>query len=143
MSLSIIFGPKIVEFMLTLKCSHTGFILIHWLNYLRWYFFRKSSVFADSLISTNFNQLKFGVFSFTQFVFEMWSQIDVSLVLFLSIGKIPVRLNIGLMLFASCFVSYMLRVNMSINILAMVHHSEVEVHDDHNVTAIVEPDVSN
>lgn len=55
----------------------------------------------------------------------------------LFLGKIPSRLNIGLMLFASCFVSYMLRVNMSINILSMVHHYE------HNVTANAEPDVSN
>lgn len=60
----------------------------------------------------------------------------------LTIGKIPTRLNVGLMLFASCFVSYMLRVNMSINILAMVHHSEVEVLGDDNITAIVEPNVS-
>lgn len=45
-------------------------------------------------------------------------------------------------MFAACFVSYMLRVNMSINILAMVHHHEVEVLGDGNITAIVEPDVS-
>lgn len=60
-----------------------------------------------------------------------------------SIGSISTRFNIGLMLFASCFVSYMLRVNMSINILAMVHHQEVEVLGDDNITAIVEPNVSN
>lgn len=36
----------------------------------------------------------------------------------------------------------MLRVNMSINILAMVHHHEVEVIGDDNITAIVEPNVS-
>lgn len=58
------------------------------------------------------------------------------------VGKISTRFNVGLMLFLSCFVSYMLRVNMSINILAMVHHHEVEVVGDENVTAIVEPDVS-
>lgn len=57
-------------------------------------------------------------------------------------GKISVRLYVGLMLFASCFVSYMLRVNMSINILAMVHHHEIEMIGD-NITAIVEPNVSN
>ncbi|XP_021706133.1 sialin [Aedes aegypti] len=34
--------------------------------------------------------------------------------------RIPTRLNIGIMLFMSCFVSYMLRVNMSVNLLAMV-----------------------
>lgn len=66
-------------------------------------------------------------------------------------GKIPARLNIGLMLFASCFVSYMLRVNMSINILSMVHHPEehiVEEHqpeeiEEHNTTIVTaNPDVS-
>lgn len=54
-------------------------------------------------------------------------------------------MNIGLMLFAACFVSYMLRVNMSINILAMVHQTnQVEAFDDGdgNHTAAVEPDVS-
>lgn len=35
-------------------------------------------------------------------------------------GRIPARLNIGLMLFFACFITYMLRVNMSINILGMV-----------------------
>ncbi|GAB0086051.1 sialin [Sergentomyia squamirostris] len=34
--------------------------------------------------------------------------------------KVPARLNIGLMLFLGCFITYMIRVNMSINILAMV-----------------------
>lgn len=52
-------------------------------------------------------------------------------------AKIPVRLNIGLMLFAACFVSYMLRVNMSINILAMVKSSSYA-----NATAPVDIDVS-
>lgn len=33
---------------------------------------------------------------------------------------IPTRFNIGMMLFMSCFVTYMLRVNMSVNLLAMV-----------------------
>lgn len=52
------------------------------------------------------------------------------------------------MLFASCFVSYMLRVNMSINILAMVHHPENHEHhegetpEEHNSSAVIEPDVS-
>ncbi|XP_055314147.1 sialin-like isoform X2 [Sitodiplosis mosellana] len=58
---------------------------------------------------------------------------------FRNFGKISTRLYVGLMLFASCFVSYMLRVNMSINILAMVHHQEVEMIGDDNITAIVEP----
>ncbi|XP_055598417.1 sialin-like [Uranotaenia lowii] len=35
--------------------------------------------------------------------------------------RIPTRFNVGMMLFMSCFVSYMLRVNMSVNILAMVN----------------------
>uniref|UniRef100_A0A1L8DEH7 Putative permease of the major facilitator superfamily protein n=2 Tax=Nyssomyia neivai TaxID=330878 RepID=A0A1L8DEH7_9DIPT len=34
--------------------------------------------------------------------------------------KVPARLNIGFMLFLGCFITYMVRVNMSINILAMV-----------------------
>lgn len=37
----------------------------------------------------------------------------------------------------------MIRVNMSINILAMVHHHEVDIIGDDNITAIVEPNVSN
>lgn len=32
----------------------------------------------------------------------------------------PTRLYIGVMLFMACFVTYMLRVNMSLNLLAMV-----------------------
>ncbi|KAI5642163.1 major facilitator superfamily domain-containing protein [Phthorimaea operculella] len=34
--------------------------------------------------------------------------------------SVPARLNVGLMLFLACFVNYMLRVNMSVNIIAMV-----------------------
>lgn len=34
--------------------------------------------------------------------------------------KIPTRLNVAILLFMACFISYMLRVNMSINILGMV-----------------------
>ncbi|XP_013180216.1 PREDICTED: uncharacterized transporter slc-17.2-like [Papilio xuthus] len=33
---------------------------------------------------------------------------------------IPARLNLGLMIFTSCWVVYMLRVNMSLNLIAMV-----------------------
>ncbi|XP_055625542.1 sialin-like [Toxorhynchites rutilus septentrionalis] len=41
-----------------------------------------------------------------------------------AIGRIPTRFNIAIMLFMSCFVSYMLRVNMSVNILAMVNPTQ-------------------
>lgn len=34
--------------------------------------------------------------------------------------NIPVRLYVGVMIFVSCVISYMLRTNLSINILAMV-----------------------
>ncbi|XP_062555464.1 sialin-like [Armigeres subalbatus] len=37
-----------------------------------------------------------------------------------SADHIPTRFNVAIMLFLACFVSYMLRVNMSVNILAMV-----------------------
>lgn len=50
-------------------------------------------------------------------------------------GGIPTRLHIAAMLFFACFFSYMLRVNMSINLLAMVNHYDV------NGTLIAEPDV--
>ncbi|XP_041982129.1 putative inorganic phosphate cotransporter [Aricia agestis] len=33
---------------------------------------------------------------------------------------VPARLNVGVMLFLACWVNYMLRVNMSVNIIAMV-----------------------
>lgn len=36
------------------------------------------------------------------------------------LGLIPVRALIATQLFLACFVSYMLRVNMSLNIIAMV-----------------------
>lgn len=38
-------------------------------------------------------------------------------------GLIPVRALIATQLFLACFVSYMLRVNMSLNIIAMVETS--------------------
>lgn len=38
---------------------------------------------------------------------------------FVALAKIPVRLNVGVMLFMASFVSYMLRVNFSIIIIAM------------------------
>lgn len=39
--------------------------------------------------------------------------------------SIPVRLNLGIMMFMACFSSYMLRVNISINILAMTRPTPV------------------
>lgn len=54
--------------------------------------------------------------------------------------RIPARLNIGLMLFSACFISYMLRVNMSINILAMVK-SKPSINETE--TTPIEHDVSN
>ncbi|XP_058462887.1 sialin-like [Malaya genurostris] len=38
-----------------------------------------------------------------------------------TVDGIPTRFNVAIMLFMSCFISYMLRVNMSVNILAMVY----------------------
>lgn len=35
--------------------------------------------------------------------------------------NVPVRLSVGIMLLMASFTSYLLRVNMSINILGMVH----------------------
>lgn len=36
------------------------------------------------------------------------------------LGSIPTRMVIGIMIFMACLFSYMLRVNMSINLIAMV-----------------------
>lgn len=52
--------------------------------------------------------------------------------------KIPTRFNVGVMLFMACFISYMLRVNMSINILAMVEPTNL--HE--NKTLAAAPNVS-
>lgn len=41
-------------------------------------------------------------------------------------GKIPVRLNVGIMLFMASFISYMLRVNFSIIIIAMTSTNATE-----------------
>lgn len=48
---------------------------------------------------------------------------------------IPTRLNVALMIFLSCFISYMMRVNLSINIIAMVQQKS---DDGGNSTEIVE-----
>lgn len=55
------------------------------------------------------------------------------------INKIPVRLNIGIMFFFGAFFSYIMRVNMSISILAMVQSTI----PDENGTIPELPDVNN
>lgn len=50
-------------------------------------------------------------------------------------GRIPARFNVGLMLFMACFTAYMLRTNISINLIAMVE-------DTNNSTNGSLPDVS-
>lgn len=52
-----------------------------------------------------------------------------------NIANVPTRFSIAVMLFFACFFSYMLRVNMSINVLAMVQHT------DENGTVIEEENV--
>lgn len=57
--------------------------------------------------------------------------------------SIPTRLNVGLMLFLACFMSYMLRVNMSINILGMVEPGQLnenKTQPDHvpDVSVLIE-----
>lgn len=52
----------------------------------------------------------------------------------------PVRVNIGLMCFVGCLIAYMLRVNLSINILAMrMPNNSSEVEGNSSITAL--PDV--
>lgn len=46
---------------------------------------------------------------------------------------IPTRLNVACMLFVSCLIAYVNRVNLSVNILAMVRQNGVAVHyQNHN-----------
>ncbi|KAJ6646704.1 Sialin [Pseudolycoriella hygida] len=47
--------------------------------------------------------------------------------------KIPTRFNVAVMLFMACFISYMLRVNISINILAMVEPTNL--HENKTLAA--------
>lgn len=54
--------------------------------------------------------------------------------------KIPARLNVGVMLFMACFITYMLRVNISINIIAMV--KDTTIINANNTNNISLPDVS-
>jgi hypothetical protein len=51
------------------------------------------------------------------------------------LGKIPARFNVAVMLFMACFTAYMLRTNISINLIAMVQ-------DSNNSTNGSLPDVS-
>lgn len=48
-------------------------------------------------------------------------------------GQVPVRFNVAIMIFMTCFISYMLRVNISINILGMAYpanqNETVEIPD--------------
>ncbi|XP_073961716.1 sialin-like isoform X1 [Choristoneura fumiferana] len=48
------------------------------------------------------------------------------------IGAVPVRFNLWIMIFTSCWVVYMLRVNMSLNIIAMVP----QTHSTSNTTSV-------
>lgn len=50
-------------------------------------------------------------------------------------GNIPVRFYVAVMIFVSCIMSYMLRTNLSINILAMVESTGNT--DPTNGTALV------
>ncbi|XP_041783948.1 sialin-like [Anopheles merus] len=53
-----------------------------------------------------------------------------------AIDRIPTRFNVSIMLFMACLISYMLRVNMSVNILAMVQPIQSNIKQsaplDHN-----------
>lgn len=54
----------------------------------------------------------------------------------------PVRVNIGIMCFVGCLIAYMLRVNLSITILAMtVPRTAIENSIDDNSTIADIPDV--
>lgn len=50
----------------------------------------------------------------------------------------PKRVNLAIMLFMACLLSYMMRVNLSINIIAMV--DDTSSHENGTVEAL--PDVS-
>lgn len=53
-----------------------------------------------------------------------------------------VRVKIAIMCFIACLVSYMLRVNLSITILAMIVPRVIEISEDVNSTIFL-PDVSD
>lgn len=55
--------------------------------------------------------------------------------------KIPTRLNVGVMMFTGCFIAYMLRVNLSINILAMVEPQTLPLHLNSTTDFTTKPDV--
>lgn len=58
---------------------------------------------------------------------------------FVSLAKIPVRLNVGIMLFMASFTSYMLRVNFSIIIIAMTKLSPPVSSGNGTESLIVDP----
>lgn len=68
-----------------------------------------------------------------QFIEKYECNFDLSNFINLIPDKIPARFNVGVMLFMTCFASYMLRVNISIIILGMIVPT--------NSSAVV-PDVS-
>ncbi|XP_055698836.1 sialin-like [Phlebotomus papatasi] len=53
------------------------------------------------------------------------------------LGRLPVRLNVGVMIFLSCMTSYMLRVNFSIAILAMVVPSSPSLLNGTDITGVL------
>lgn len=53
----------------------------------------------------------------------IFSSFLFSIFYLLRLEKIPARFNVGLMLFMACFTSYMLRTNISINLIAMVQET--------------------
>lgn len=60
-----------------------------------------------------------------------------NLIYYLHIGNYPIRLIIGILLFLASFTSYILRVNMSINILGMVYPTHHHHHNDTTANSTV------
>lgn len=74
----------------------------------------------------------------------LWSSLIICYENVLNLGLyftdfMPARLNVGIMVFFACFFTYMLRANMSINLLAMVQPT---ASLDLNTTAADPPDVN-
>ncbi|XP_045500567.1 putative inorganic phosphate cotransporter [Colias croceus] len=55
---------------------------------------------------------------------------------------VPARFNVAIMLFFACWVNYMLRVNMSVNIIAMVPESKSSKTVESECKAIANADIS-
>ncbi|CAK1555781.1 unnamed protein product [Leptosia nina] len=55
---------------------------------------------------------------------------------------IPARLNVAIMLFFACWINYMLRVNMSVNIIAMVPEDKTSNTVESECKAVANADVS-